>query len=348
MNDTLTTLDEQIRAFASAVRAELSDLPAEEVDDLVDGLVGDLTDQAADSKDDFQLGDHVEYARELRAAAGLPERTLTVKRMPVHKRLMASFTGLGATVRRSPFGRWLIDFFVSLRPVWWLLRGFSLYAIIGSILNAGPRTLTGQHSFGTFLLAWALLLSLVVISVQWGRDRWVPKNWLRHIRTIASLAVVVGLPMGWAAATTPTYIYEDTTRLEGLLLDGSQIGNLFVYDSKGELIEGAQIFTDRGTPLNLFGSSSDDWVDGAYWGVTHENGVAVPYIDPQKRPIWNIYPLEFAPFDYDSGEVEHDKAKPAEPPFEMAPSRVLPTPTPTPVVTEKAQDGPELPEAPTP
>lgn len=343
MNDTLTPVDEQIRAFATAVRTELSDLPTDEIDDLVDGLVGDLTDQAADSDGDFRLGDPGEYARELRAAAGLPERSAAKLRMPLRTRISASFTRLAATVRRSKSGAWLLDLLLVMRPVWWLLRGFGLYAIIGSILDAGPRTLAGQHSFPTFLLAWALLLGLVMISVQWGRGRWLPKNWLRHIRTVASLAAIVGLPMGWAAATAPTYVYEDAPRFEGLLLDGSQIGNLFVYGPDGELVEGAQIFTDRGTPVNLFGEASETWLDGMYWGWNGADQVAVvPFIDPQKRPVWNMYPLDIAPIKEATGDVDRDKATAPKPPFATAPSRVMPSaaPTPSPDPTPEATTEP--------
>lgn len=347
MNDTLTTVDEQIRAFAAAVRAELSDLPAEDVDDLVEGLVGDLTDQAADSDDAFQLGDPAEYARELRTAAGLPEKSATDTRTPLHIRVSARFGRIVGRIRRTGLGAWLTDFLVALRPVWWVLRGFALYAIAGAWFNAGPRTLTGQHSFESFLLAWALLIGLVVVSVQWGRDRWLPNNWLRHIRTVASFLVVIGLPLGWVAATVPTYVYADTAPTTGLLLDGAQIGNLFVYDASGELIDGAQIFTDDGTPLDLFGAQSSEFSDSTYRGWWNgEDDVTVPFINAQNRPVWNLYPLDIAPFNMERGEVDKNRAKAAKPPFAQAPTLVepsaAPTPTPTPTPT------PVTPTEPTP
>lgn len=69
MNDTTLTAAERIHGFAEAVRAQLADLPADEVDDLVEGLVGDLSDQAADHGGQIDLGDPAAFAQELRDAA---------------------------------------------------------------------------------------------------------------------------------------------------------------------------------------------------------------------------------------------------------------------------------------
>lgn len=254
-------------------------------------------------------------------------------------------TRIAAAMRRSAFGTWLLDLLHAMHPVWWVLRGFALYAIIGALFDAGPRTLTGQHSFPTFLLAWALLLGLVIISVQWGRDRWLPKNWLRHIRTVASFAVIFGLPMGWAAATVPTYVYEEPSAMGGLLLDGSQVGNLFVYDASGELIDGAQIFTDDGTPLDLFGAQSSEFSDSTYQGWWNgEDDVMVPFINAQNRPVWNLYPLDIAPFNMERGKVDKNRAKAPKPPFAQAPTlveaSVAPTPTPTPTAVTPTEPTP--------
>lgn len=57
MSTSITTPDVDIRAFAAAVRAELDDLPPEEVDDLLDGLEADLAEQASDSGEGFSLPD---------------------------------------------------------------------------------------------------------------------------------------------------------------------------------------------------------------------------------------------------------------------------------------------------
>ncbi|TFD05650.1 hypothetical protein E3T29_13490, partial [Cryobacterium sp. TMT1-66-1] len=93
MSETATT-PQSIRDFALAVRAALNDLPADDVDDLTDGLEADLTEQAADvdagdaAAPGFDLGDPVAYADELRGAAGLPVRGATPEaRVPRLRRL---------------------------------------------------------------------------------------------------------------------------------------------------------------------------------------------------------------------------------------------------------------------
>src|ERR1700709_2176140 len=69
-----TTALHPVDDFARAVRAALADLPADEVDDLTDGLEADLAERAADEESpDF--GDPTDYANELRSAAGLPAST---------------------------------------------------------------------------------------------------------------------------------------------------------------------------------------------------------------------------------------------------------------------------------
>ena len=69
----------EIVTFAEGVRAALADLPAEEVDDLTEGLEADLAESLAE---DLRrtLPDPVAYAAELRLAAGLPGRAAPARR----------------------------------------------------------------------------------------------------------------------------------------------------------------------------------------------------------------------------------------------------------------------------
>lgn len=80
-----STASAAIRDFAAAVREQLSDLPADDIDDLTDGLEADLTEQAADAAaadggtenaapTSPERGDPVAYAAKPRSAAYLPPR----------------------------------------------------------------------------------------------------------------------------------------------------------------------------------------------------------------------------------------------------------------------------------
>ena len=128
MNSTTLSPAGRIRTFADAVRAELADLSEEEIDDLVGGLVGDLTDQAEDAGGEIALGDPVSYAQELRDAAGLPARRTDAEAVPsVAERLSAWWTRTVTGIRSTAFGAWLVDLLVSLRALWWVLRGVGIY-----------------------------------------------------------------------------------------------------------------------------------------------------------------------------------------------------------------------------
>ena len=75
---TTSTVTPEIVEFAQGVRAALADLPAEEVDDLTEGLEADLAEAYAEDLQ-RELPDPAAYATELRAAAGLPLRAKAAK-----------------------------------------------------------------------------------------------------------------------------------------------------------------------------------------------------------------------------------------------------------------------------
>lgn len=66
---------DQVDSYVQAVRAALSDLPSEEVEDLTAGMDADLAELLAERGGPLEvvLGSPQVYAAELRSAAGLPE-----------------------------------------------------------------------------------------------------------------------------------------------------------------------------------------------------------------------------------------------------------------------------------
>src|SRR3954464_4940069 len=79
---TSTLASPAVAEFAAAVRAALTDLAPDEIDELTDGLEADLTDRLSDT-DATELGDPRAYAEELRAAAGVPRRSVPPARLAV-------------------------------------------------------------------------------------------------------------------------------------------------------------------------------------------------------------------------------------------------------------------------
>ena len=96
--NTIESGGRTIDTFASAVRAALSDLPADEVNDLTEGLEADLAEHF-DEDPDEPMPDPIAYADELREAAGLVPRTAPVG--PVRSTAWERVAALGPNVIRD-------------------------------------------------------------------------------------------------------------------------------------------------------------------------------------------------------------------------------------------------------
>lgn len=302
MTDTTTQSGPaSIAAFAARVRAELNDLPAEEVDELVDGLEADLADQAADAGEAFALPDAVAYAAELRAAAGLEPRA---------SRRGAGGAALLERVRTGARNEWeramqvpllarAAGFVASLRPVWWLVRAWALYAVLASLLGLNYRVVGLPWN----VVGWALLLALVVLSVQWGRGRWSSRRWWRIAGRAATVFAAVVLPFMLNAAMNDvrgavygggiTYASYDAYT-PGLAVDGERVRNIFAYDAQGNPLDGVQLFDQNGSPLNTVGQEDSVAASDSYFNCGG-GPVTVPLTVAGRGGLWNVYPLNEVP-----------------------------------------------------
>ncbi|WP_295788575.1 hypothetical protein [uncultured Microbacterium sp.] len=353
-----TTVHDDIAAFAAAVRSHLDDLPTDEVDDLLDGLEADLSDQAAEAADDFTLPDAATYAAELRAAAGLPERGTPARRTraSIVQQVRAGWRETGAAVQSNPVGGWILDLLSSLRPVWWILRGvcwyllafLAVWMVVPSIGYGG--LVTAVLVLNGSAVAWGFLLSAVLLSIQWGRGRWLPAKWLPGLRTVASIAVVVTLPLliGVFSNAVASYFVRDTTAYEtytpGLSVDGQRVRNIFAFDADGNAIPLVQLFDQDGNPLTTVGRDPGSVPFDTYF---YGGGGPVPvaYVAPGARDTWNTYPLREIPAGVSTWDWSDDitKAATARFPFprvQPLPSEVVggltdpvPDATPTPIAT---------------
>ena len=290
-----------IAEFAVAVRAELSDLPADDVDDLTDGLAADLTEQAADAAEagvaSPELGAPAAYAAELRAAADLPPRTEPaagarqdsfLRRMGTRARTQRADAARG--IRQSPAGAQLLDFLLVLRPVWWVLRGWAVYAVAEIFIGRSVAFLPTDPFRTIFLLA------LVTLSVQWGRGRWLPWRWLTGFRTLVSVCAVVALPLLILVAAHQlsyqnTYAApSDSYVSPGLVQNGEQVTNIFAYDAEGQPLPDVQLFDQDGQPLGVV----DDSPNTPYLSQFDEAGTEHVLVPSRRVPGgsgWNVYPL---------------------------------------------------------
>ena len=105
----------------------------------------------------------------------------------------------------------------------------------------------------------------------------------------------------WLAATET--IYQETP-MDGVVVDGMQVSNLFVYDAEGNPLSDVQVYDDRGRPVR---TTYDDGEEQYWFPEGTEPWSFVSRVDADGRSRWNVYPLQGAPtsaFVYDDdGDV---------------------------------------------
>jgi hypothetical protein len=282
-----TTLDVNpaVADFATAVRHSLFDLDAEVVSELTDGLEADLADKLLDGA---ELGDPAAYAAELRAAAGLEAPRRTTVSDNVRANLADLRTRL-APLREHPVTAEVLGFFVALRPVWWLVRGLALFSMFNEV-SAVPRNPAG----------WALLIGMLVLSVQWGRGRWLPWRWSRGALIALSVLAILMLP-ALLANTSSRLTFQDRFNPDdylptGLTFGGESIVNIFAYGPDGEPLEDVRLFDQDGDPLSTIDESyGQDFVE--LWTDNGESSVLVPSDRVGGFRGWNVYPYQVVSYD---------------------------------------------------
>jgi hypothetical protein len=294
-----------VAAYVREVRVELADLPAEDVDDLTGGMEADLSELAAESGGDLigRLGTPSVYAAELRAAAGLPARVTGPRRQRgslsrATARARVSFARLTG---QHPWLRSAVAYLVTLRPAWWLVRGYLAAWALWSMLSGSTRGVR-PHSF----LQLVLVLTAIVISVQLGRGRLGQRAGLRPLLVVANSALVVVALVASISVDDVQYVSgSDFSQPVGVSLDGTYVRNIYAYDSEGKRISSVRLFTQDGRPLG--GADNAIGPNGNEIGVVRDGSGAL---------LTNVYPR--ALFGPDPWQVI-DPADPAVNPDQWTP-----------------------------
>lgn len=305
-----TNLAERAEAFAAEVRSNLTDLPTDELDDLLDGLGGDLAERLADGD---ELGDAAQYADELRQAAGLPPRETATEIAPqltfgermgewIDAKRAATSAWFAATPARAGFR----DFAVTLKPLWWVIR--AMVVCWAALAFFGHPMVNG---FQVSPIALALNAFAIIVSVQWGRGKWLPNTFLKVTYTVARVAAVVlllpALMLSWSMLTSPNidYVEASPSYLPGLHTNGEQVTNIFAYDCEGNLLDSVRLYDQNGNPLET--TLVDDWADNGpmapeFWDDETQEQVTMNF-----NPIaadaeaWNVFPLTTSAMNQNTG-----------------------------------------------
>ncbi len=165
----------------------------------------------------------------------------------------------------------------------------------------------------------------LVLSVQFGRGKWLPFAWMRGLLLAVNVILVIAAPFIVASATyavnsawyTQSYADESSGDLSGsgLMENGNQVSNIFAYDAQGNPLTNVQLFDQDGKPLDLSGDP------GAPYGYGDGNTVVVPNDSVTGRPGWNVFPLAHVNQSAigDGGTIKSSAHRiPAELPFATA------------------------------
>lgn len=227
--------------FANKVRHELSDLPKAEIGALTDGLEADLIERLSEEGAAFEPGEPSAYAAELREAAGVPSKSRSNSRLSS----AALIESMQALLLRSSVGAKLLEFGISTRPVWWVLRAVVAWALFAGVL----------YSYAD---GFVLLPVLIFLSIQLGRKKWFTHKFFTAILLPLNLiAVIAIIPVQeMAIRTLNNYanaqaVLASLPGSDGLRLDGEPITELHVFDSEGSEIAEPTFKDQRGNSIEL-------------------------------------------------------------------------------------------------
>lgn len=281
MNTTPLDIRPEVWDFVAAVRNCFADLDPAERDDLLEGLEADVSDLVAERGPEA-LGDPHAYARELRAAAGLPParipargdgsagRRITAALDGAHRRWEAMVTDLPG----DPWG-----WFRSLQPAWWVVRAWVAVEMADIVFGSGSYNLGLSPVPSLLGYGWLVLLVAIIGSVQIGRGRWWPGRSGSGGGRLALLALnilaVVVTPVVASQLLTPEKIARwdaemgntTSTPQFAMSVSGKAVCNLQPYDAEGNPLQGVQLFDERGRPFDVrcpdgLGTPTAPWLLG--------------------------------------------------------------------------------------
>jgi hypothetical protein len=285
------TLSPEAAAYLAELERELADLPREEREDLLEEVEASLVEGGDDPAG--HLGTPARFAAELRASAGLPP---AAKPAPPKEPLWTR-------IRRAPRTRAAAATAHELAPIWWLVRGFVVIALLSVGVQGHYRDLvpllTGEPALDVLILSLAPILS-VVLGLA-GRRGKLP---------LRPLWVVLDVGLAIALLFTPAMYNELKGRTDsrvvfvesmapapaGLANNGVSLRNVYAYDRKGRLLHDVRLYDQDGKPLEL--------------------GRGAPP-DPNRRSVFakdgkelfNAFPIRY--FEPGTNRVAHPNAVPA-------------------------------------
>ncbi|HVL81488.1 MAG TPA: hypothetical protein VM840_07855 [Actinomycetota bacterium] len=295
--------DAEVKQYLSEVRTHLSDLGTEEREELVEDLEDHLREVAAEEDGSLRerLGDPDAYAAELRASAGLPQRSRRPRLEALSARVARSRPyRAAAELWEGESIQPLRAFATELRPGWWLLRGW-LAAMVLTAMQQGHlhrRDVPIPALGGSRLVGLASVVGLAWASVALGRRAGTGGTW-RKMSIVASGAVLLSSFFVTQSVryrevyAEPAWAYQDEHLRHR---DGSEISNICPHASDGTPLSDVLLFDQSGRPIvNVPAPQEDNIYPRRSTALTEIDECPAIVVLPSPRPATGQAPTETVP-----------------------------------------------------
>jgi hypothetical protein len=328
-----STAQDEITAYVDGVREALSGLAEPARLELLEDLAEHLAEVQAEGQGTLveRLGTPRSYASEMLAAAGFvggfPEPAPPLVSQLSELRGQATGFLREADVRTGRVIGYakMSDFLVMLRPAWWVLRGYLVAMVLAHLLgdNGGNIGLLPRIG-GSELVALALLAGSVIVSIVFGSKGLSLSRWPRYALWSGTAVLVIFAISGFVTADNSS---RQSPYVDVSNVGGNSYGNVqdvYVYDSEGKLVEGARLFDQDASPIQLGNAWCSDPVTGE---VRHTRSMGYPYC-PENAPFGPA-PAPTLPSTPAESTGPSPSVSPSAPASSGSPSSGSPSPVPS-------------------
>jgi hypothetical protein len=302
-----STAQDEITSYVQGVRSALAGLPDATREELLEDLPEHLAEVRAEASGTLteRLGTPEAYAAELRGTAGFvggfpdppPSQWVPLDevRDNVLRLLGTADVKVGPVIGYEKAS----DFLILLRPAWWVLRGYLAAMAIAYFLDDHSQSMGLLPRIGgSGLFALVLLAGSVIVSILLGRRTPGLSSWPRYALWSGTAVLVLFALAGFVSADSQTRTsgYSDA----GSYGDNpySNVHDVYVYDSQGRLIQGARLFDQDGTPIQLGPGGLGYCTDPDTGESTQSHSMGYPYCPqnaPFAAPSATVTPADTAP-----------------------------------------------------
>lgn len=294
-----------LEKFLSEVEACLQDLGPELREDILREVRENLEARAEDESGELSLPNSLEYANDLRQAAGLEP-------VAPQKRVFKDFVaGIRERLDYSPVANAVRNFLRPFKPLFWVAIGISSYSLLEHYIIGDD----GYLGIPSTLEQWLLWVAVILFAVWVGAANFGPL--LRRIRAVALAVAFVPMALMFYGLSENAIQLSDelvngnpADRTTGLIYNGLPVTNIFPYDTEGNLLRDVRLVDDQGRPLN---SSVERLVTPVVVELEDGNLVTSGYLRPSRgidgAEVWNVYPLKAAANPVGFGLIAVDPAE---------------------------------------